>query len=277
MHYVVLCADDFGLTEGISRGILDLARLGRLSAISVMSHRPAWQRLAPDLADLDGRLGVGLHLTLTLGQPLGQMRQFAPGGCFPAFPVVLRRALARQLPADEIKQEIDRQLGAFEAALGCPPDFVDGHQHVHVLRGVREPLFAALDGRGWSGRVWLRDPSDRVGAILRRRLASPKALLVAGLSVGFRAAAGGAGFAVNEGFSGFSVFDPARDVATDFGRYFQDLGQRPVVMCHPGHVDAELHRLDPVIETRAWEYAYLASDEFSALLSERAISLVPQP
>ena len=277
MHHVVLCADDFGLTEGVSRGILDLARMGRLSATSVMAHRPSWPRLAWDLAGFGGHLGVGLHLTLTLGEPLGAMRQFAPVSRLPPFPVVLRRALARQLPTHEIRQEIDRQLDAFEAAFGRPPDFVDGHQHVHVLPGVREPLLAALGARGWRGRLWLRDPSDQIAAILARRVAAPKALLVAALSLAFRAAASRAGFAVNEGFSGFSSFDPARDVGADFGRFFQHLGPRPVIMCHPGHVEADLHGLDPVVETRAREYAYLASDDFSALIRERAISLVPQP
>jgi chitin disaccharide deacetylase len=277
MHHVVLCADDFGLTEGVSRGILDLARQGRLSATSVMSHRPWWRTLAPDLAGLGGPLGVGLHLTLSLGQPLGAMRQFAPDGVFPAFADVLRKSLLRQLPSDEIGDEIKCQLSAFEAAFGRPPDFVDGHQHVHVLPGVREPLLAVLEARGWRGRLWLRDPSDRIGAILRRRVAAPKALLVRGLSTGFRAAAQRTGFAVNDGFSGFSPFDPARDAATDFERFFQDLGPRPVVMCHPGHADAELHGLDAVVATREREYAYLTSDDFSALLKERAISLVPSP
>jgi chitin disaccharide deacetylase len=276
MHHVVLCADDFGLTEGVSRGILDLARRGRLSATSVMSHRPWWRILALDLAGVDRSLGVGLHLTLSLGQPLGKMRQFAPHGVFPSFADVLRRSLLRQLPADEIGQEIDHQLSAFQAGLGRPPDFVDGHQHVHVLPGVREPLLAALEARGWK-ELWLRDPSDRTGAILRRRVAAPKALVVKELSRGFRTAAQLAGFVVNQGFSGFSPFDPARDVAADFKLFFQELGPRPVVMCHPGHADAELHGLDAVVATREREYAYLASDDFSALLKKRAISLVPSP
>lgn len=277
MHNVVLCADDFGVTEGVSRGILDLARRGRLSATSVMAHRPWWPGLARDLVDLEGRLGIGLHLTFSLGQPLGPMRRVAPGHAFPAFADVLRKSLLGQLPVAEIRPEIDRQLDAFEAARGDPPDFVDGHQHVHVLPGIREPLLDALAARGWSGRLWLRDPSDRWGAILRRGVAGSKALVVAGLALGFGAAARRAGFAVNEGFSGFSPFEPTRDVAADFRRFVQHLGPRPVVMCHPGHVDAELHTLDPVVVPREREYAYLASDAFPALLRERGIALVPRP
>ena len=276
-HHVVLCADDFGLTEGVSRGIIELARQGRLSATSVMSHRPWWPRFAPDLAGLHGRLGVGLHLTLSLGQPLGAMRQFAPDGAFPAYADVLRKALLGRLPVHEIRQEVDRQLDAFEAAHGRPPDFVDGHQHVHVLPGIRRQLLAALRDRGLSGRLWLRDPSDRVAAILKRDVATRKALIVRSLGARFGKAARRSGFAVNEGFSGFSPFDPARDIGADLERSFKELGPRPVVMCHPGHIDAELRTIDPVVTIREREYAYLASDRFSAFLRDRALWLVPRP
>jgi predicted glycoside hydrolase/deacetylase ChbG (UPF0249 family) len=190
---------------------------------------------------------------------------------------VVRGAFLRRLPLHEIGAEIDRQLAAFEAALGRPPDFVDGHQHVHVLPGIRDELFQALDRRGLRQRLWLRDPSDRLRAILRRRVAARKALTVRMLASGLAKAARGAGFDVNEGFSGFSPFDPARDPGADFAAFFAALGPRPVVMCHPGHVDPELAGLDPVIEPRAREYAYLASDAFPRLLVERAVALVPRP
>jgi predicted glycoside hydrolase/deacetylase ChbG (UPF0249 family) len=277
MRQVVLCADDFGLTEGVSRGIVDLARLGRLSATSAMTNRPWWPRLAPALAELGSGLGVGLHLNLTLGEPLVPMPYFAPGSRFPALSDVLRKAFSGRLPVDEIGAEIDRQFAAFEAALGRAPDFVDGHQHVHVLPGIREELLKALERRGWGGRLWLRDPSDRLAAIVRRRVAARKALTVRMLASGFARRARTAGFDVNEGFSGFSPFDPARDPAADFAAYFDALGPRPVVMCHPGHVDSELAGLDPVTEPRAREYAYLASNAFPGLLERRTIALAPRP
>ena len=91
MKPVVLCADDFGLTEGVSRGILELARMGRLSATSAMTNCPAFPRMAPGLADLDG-VAVGLHLNLTTGEPLGPMPAFAPAGGFPEVREVVRRA-----------------------------------------------------------------------------------------------------------------------------------------------------------------------------------------
>jgi predicted glycoside hydrolase/deacetylase ChbG (UPF0249 family) len=265
------------MTEGVSRGIVKLARMGRLSATSVMANRPWWPRLAPHLKELNGQVGVGLHLTLTLGEPLGAMPRLAPGGMFPTFRDLLRPAALGNLPLHEISAEIDRQLAAFEAAFARPPDFVDGHQHVHVLPGIRRVLLRVLQGRGLRGRVWVRDPGDRTIAIRERRVAVAKALAVKGFAAGFAQAARKAGFATNHGFSGFSPFDPGRDAGQDFRRFFTRLGPAPVVMCHPGHVDAELRTLDPVVETRQREYDYLSSPEFAAFLEAQSITLVPAP
>jgi predicted glycoside hydrolase/deacetylase ChbG (UPF0249 family) len=276
-HRVVLCADDFGLTEGVSRGILELAEAGRISATGAMTNRPDWPRLAPALRPLAGRIGVGLHLNLTTAEPLGAMPGLAPGGRFPALGDLMGRALMGRLPAGEVEGEIERQLDAFEQAFGAPPAFVDGHQHVHVLPGIRPALLAALAGRGWQGRVWLRDPGDRVGAIVRRGVSVRKALLVAALARGFRGAAREAGFDTSEGFSGFSPFDPATPPGRIFGSALTDLGPRPVVMAHPGYGDAALRALDPVVESREDELAYLKSDAFADLLRERGLTLAPAP
>lgn len=198
-----------------------------------MSHRPGWARNASALRALDGRVGVGLHLTLTLGKPLGPMPLLAPDGRLPALGALLRRSLLRPLPSPEVKGEIERQLAAFEDRFGRPPDFVDGHQHVHVLPGVRGPILAVLAERGLQGRTWLRDPSDSLANIAGRPVSRRKALLVRALASGFGEAARAAGFATNRGFSGFSPFDPAVPAERAFEAAFRSLGPRPLVMCHP--------------------------------------------
>jgi chitin disaccharide deacetylase len=287
---VVLCADDFGLTPGVSRAILDLAERGRISATSAMTTLPHWPRLAPALRQTG--IAIGLHLNLTAGPPLGPMPRLAPAG-LPPLGRLLRAALLGHLPAQEVADEIARQLDAFERVSGRPPDFVDGHQHVHVLPTVRPALLAALARRGLAtppsgGRPgaegggvrgpWLRDPSDRLPA-LARRPAAGKALVAASLARGLARDAARAGLAVNRGFSGFSAFsgDPAR-VAATFARALDDLGPAPVVMCHPGVADdADLAGLDPVAAARPLETAYLASDAFTRLMEERGLVLAPRP
>lgn len=273
---VVLCADDYGLSEAVSRGILELARMGRISATGAMTNCPAWRTMAAPLRELGEKVAVGLHLNLTAGAPLGPMPGFAPGGQFPRMGDVLARALTGRLPLDEIGDEIARQLGAFEEAFGQAPAFVDGHQHVHVLPGVRGALLRVLQNRGHRD-LWLRDPSDGVRAILSRDIGARKALSVAALAFGFAAAARKAGFDTNEGFSGFSPFDPTVEPGLVFGAGFHKIGPRPVVMCHPGEVDEELRTLDGVVETRPLELRYLASDAFHELLEFFTIALARSP
>jgi predicted glycoside hydrolase/deacetylase ChbG (UPF0249 family) len=277
LRSVVLCADDFGLADGVSRGIVELAEMGRLSATGAMTNMPGWRRAAADLKPLRGRIGIGLHLNLTTGAPLGAMPGLAPARVFPALRDLLPMALKRGLDADEIAAEIGRQLDAFEDVHGEPPGFVDGHQHVHVLPVIRMALMRVLRERGHAGRVWLRDPSDTAAAILRRPVGRSKALIVTTLARGFARAAHGAGFATNKGFSGFAPFDLSVPASRAFEAAFSRLGESSAVMCHPGHVDEELRGLDSAVESRAAELAYLKSDAFGALLEERGIRLVASP
>ena len=142
------------------------------------------------------------------------------------------------------------------------PDFVDGHQHVQVLPGIAEILLAELSARGLAGKCWLRDSADRPRRIFARGKHWGKALTVAGLARGFRARARAAGFALNDGFAGFSDFDAGGDYGADFSTYLLAPGPRHLVMCHPGHVDDELARLDPVTASRERELAFLLSPSF---------------
>ncbi|WP_243375176.1 ChbG/HpnK family deacetylase [Microvirga solisilvae] len=272
---VILCADDYGLSDSVSRGIVELAEMGRLSATGAMTNMPGWQRNAAALTPLKGRISIGLHLNLTTGSPLGAMARLAPAGQFPLLEALLGMSLKGRLDQAEIAGEIARQLDAFEGAFGEAPSFIDGHQHVHVLPAVRAALFQVLRERGYAGRLWLRDPAESVFSILRRPIGRGKALLVKGFARGFAREAQAAGFAVNKGFSGFAPFDLSVSAGRIFDVAFSHLGSAPLVMCHPGYVDDELRSLDPAVESRVAELDYLKSDAFAAMLEERGIRLVP--
>lgn len=260
-----LCADDFALTVGISRSILALLDAGRLSATGAMTNRPHWRGMARELSAHAGRADLGLHLNLTCAAPLAAMPTVAPTGGLPELAVVARAALASAAARREIAAEIERQLDAFEDGLGRAPDFIDGHQHVHVLPGVRRAVLDAVSRRYPAGSLWLRDPSDSPAAIARRGVAVAKALVVAGLARGLRGQAKRRGIPVNRGFSGFSPFDPARDFGADFRRFLVSPGACHLVMCHPGFIDDELAGLDPVVATRPLEHAYLMSPALAEL------------
>ena len=265
MFGFVLCADDYAMTAGISRGILDLLALGRLSATGAMTNRPHWPEWASSLLDFDGRADLGVHLNLTCGRPLRAMPTFAPGGALPKLPAVLKLAMLGRLPAAEIAAEINTQLDAFELVMGRAPDFIDGHQHVHGLKGIQK-IFLEVIKRRYPAilrRPYIRISGDSIPRILRRGQFVGKALQVRQLSINFGTMVRAAGFPTNEGFSGFSAFDDQADYAAQFASYLKAPGKRPLIMCHPGFVDDELPTIDPVLYSRERELAFFASDAFA--------------
>lgn len=253
------------MTNGVSRSIVELAEAGRLSATSAMTTSPHWPSHATWIARVRNHVAVGLHLNLTLGQPLGSMAKLAPARRLPGIADVTSLALRGGLDRDEIATEIDRQITAFEAEIGLAPDHIDGHQHVHALPVVRDAFADVLVRRyGQSAiRPLVRDPADKPSRIVRRGRSVTKALALSWLSRGFGRRMRELGFPVNDGFSGITDFHPGGADA-DFGAGLRSAGPRHMVMCHPGFVDDELTRLDPVTTRRRHEHDALLRGNFPA-------------
>lgn len=251
---IILCADDYALTDGVSRAIGELAAARRLSATSVMVTSPFWKSAAPRLRVHRGRLSIGLHLDLTLGPAVAPVRRLAPRQRFPGLVQLIGLSLLRILDPGEIAAEISRQLDLFETELGYPPDHIDGHQHVHTLPVVRQALIEVVARRYPVNPPMLRDPADTKDTIRARALSVRKALIVHTFAKGFGEMAKARGLTVNQGFSGFSDFDLGQPYADELRRAFVATRSPHIVMCHPGHVDADLASRDPVVERRQMEY-----------------------
>ena len=253
---LIVCADDYALTEGVSQAIEAVADARRISATSAMVTTPHWPAHARRLARLRDRIAVGLHLNLTLGAPAGPMPGLAPAGRFPAIGALAAAAVRGQLREGEIAAEIERQLDRFETELGFAPDFIDGHQHAHALPIVRRAVISVVARRGGLRPLLVRNPADRIGRIIARRTAITKALAIAGLARGFGTALDHATIPANSSFAGVSDFKPAR-VEREFARALLAPSACHLVMCHPGFPDAELARIDPVTGRRQREYEIL--------------------
>lgn len=258
----MLCADDYGLTPGVSCGIADLLGAGRLSATSCMSLAAAWPDAAADLAPFFGRADIGLHLTLTHLEPLGPMPHLAPEGRLPALGDLMRMALARRLDRQEIAAELERQLDAFLAATGRPPDFLDGHQHVHILPVIRDAVIDLIERRLDPRRLYVRSCCEPTRAILRRGVSIPKTLLLSALSRDLAKRCRARGIATNDSFRGVNDFRRDRPFGDLFRRFLMGPADRPLVMCHPGIPDPPLAALDAVTDRRQDELDYLAGDRF---------------
>ena len=269
-----LCADDYGIAPGVNVAIRDLVARRRLNATSVMVLAPSFSRAeAHALAALNAgeqRVAIGLHLTLT--GPLKPLtRDYAPlaEGAFLPVATTLRLALQQRLDVAAVTREFRAQFEAFADAFGHPPDFVDGHQHVQLFPQVRQ---AVLETVSWiAPSAWVRQCGGSLP--LHRRLTDPKGLLIDWLSREFRARARNLGIASNPAFAGTYTYRANVNFAAIFPGFLEGLPEGGLVMCHPGHVDAELERLDPLTTLREQEYAYFCGDAFVALLEKRGLTL----
>ncbi len=272
-----LCADDYGISPAVSKGIRDLVAQGRLNATSVMVGAPTFDRnTAAALARLnDGgrRVAIGLHVTLT-----GKFKPMSPGyrptrhGTFLTLAEMMVRGRLGLLDRGRLTAEIAAQLDAFVAQFGQRPDFIDGHQHVHLFPQVREAFLDVAKAK--APQAWVRQ-CGRSETLPSAPVSDYKTRILDALSKKFRALAEARGLTTNPAFAG--AYDFASASEADFARLFPEflrgLPPQGLVMCHPGFVDAELERLDPLTTQREREYAYLAGDTFPGVLRTHGMAL----
>jgi len=269
-----LCADDYGLAEGVNRAIRDLISRGRLNATSVMVVGPAIGR--NEVAELQAaaaaspRCAIGLHATLTAPfRPLSMHLRPVDGGLFLPFQTMLRSGLLRRLDPDMIEDELLVQLAAFKDLFGRAPDFVDGHQHAQLFPQVRDAFLAAV--KEAAPGAWVRQ-GGRLQP-LAKRLGAPKALVLDVLSAQFRKRAAAAGIRFNPAFAGAYDFTTSPDFGVLMRQFLEGLPEGGLVMCHPGFVDETLEGLDPLTTQREAEHAYLAGAQFPPLLVANNVTL----
>jgi chitin disaccharide deacetylase len=267
---ITLCADDYGISPAVSGAIRELISRKRINATSVMVVAPSFnQDEASALLKAAGPCAIGLHVTLTAPfRPLSA--GFAPlrGDAFLPLSAMLFRAHLRSLQPELLATEISNQLDAFKQAFGRPPDFIDGHQHVHIFPQVRDAFLQVA--KAAAPNAWVRQcERARAGS----RLSDLKALVLDRHSISFRRLAARHGIRTNPAFAGTYAFVPDADYTALFPAFLNGMPDGGLIMCHPGKVDAELGRLDPVTDLREREFAYFNGEAFSALLNKQGFAL----
>lgn len=263
---LVVCADDYGLSPGVGAAIRALIGQGRLSATSCMTSSRFWPAEAEALRPLRASADIGLHLTLTDHAPVAPMPDLAPDGRLPPLGRLMGLAFLGRLDRDEILAEFERQLDAFEAAMGGPPDHVDGHHHVHQLPVVREALLRLYEKRLRPHGTYVRYCDEPLAAIMRIGVAPRRAALISLLGRSWARTGRRRGIPGNRGFRGVRGFDEPSFAAL-FPRYLAGAKDGALIMCHPGLADAALTAVERVAAQREDEFRYLASDACAAGLA----------
>ena len=145
-RYLIVNADDFGLSPGVNRGIVRAHEEGIVTSASLMVRR-AGARHAAKLAARYPRLSVGLHVDL------GDWERGDDGEWR-----VARQIVGNTESKVAVWLEVQSQLRAFERLMGRRPTHLDSHQHVHTGGPARGAVFHL--GR-WLG-VPVRHADDRI-------------------------------------------------------------------------------------------------------------------
>jgi predicted glycoside hydrolase/deacetylase ChbG (UPF0249 family) len=253
---LIVNADDLGLHPSLDAGILRAHREGIVTSATLLAMGPSASEAVP-LAKAQG-LALGVHLAfstrLPCAAPASEVPGVAPGGRLRASWADFARAwLTGQVPREEVERELEAQL-ARARALGAEVDHLDGHQHLHLLPGIR-PVVEALARREglplrWPDRLpsptWLRAPGPALKTLLLTALARTAPRPAPGVR---RVSAGGV-------FEAGRLDEPALLALVD------SLPEGDFeVGCHPG--EGAPH----VPEDPAWAYGWQA--ELAALTSPR--------
>jgi len=160
---LIVNADDFGLTRGVSRGILEARARGIVSSTTAIVTRPIEPALVEALHA--SGLGVGLHLNLTLGTPIADPRRVPSLVDAQGQFIHDASAQAARAAKDEARIELGNQIDAFRRIVGRLPTHLDSHHHV----GRHEPILELVLDFAAAIKVPVRSQDDGARATARHR------------------------------------------------------------------------------------------------------------
>jgi len=286
VRQLMVNADDFGLTAGVNRAIVETHRGGIVSSATLMASGAAFDdavaqaRAAPTLS-------VGCHVVLVDGAPVSEpgavdtllaTRSAAPEQFHSRLSSVATRAMFGGFDPDQLVEEIAAQIGKLQSA-GLQVTHLDTHKHTHIfpeilrallraaricgVRAIRNPFVpaAAFSAAQFRGKP---DLWKRYGQVRMLRAFAGQ----------FREKTRRAGLATPDGIVGV-----VETGALDASLLRQALTHLPEgtweLVCHPGYDDAGLRAARTrLTQARDQERRLLMSDELRTFLEEQDIGLM---
>ena len=246
MGRLILNADDFGLTAGVNRAIIELHQAGALTSATLMARAAATEE-AIQIARSAPSLGVGCHVVLVDGEPampaqdLPTLADPRTGRLHPTLGAFLTRLFAGRIRSAEIEAETAAQIASLQSR-GLRLTHIDTHKHTHVFPVVLRPLLRAAKAAGirairnpfepaWSLRATPGAPWIRRTEVSLLRLFEPA----------FRRIVAEGGFSTTNGAIG--VLATGTLNASTVNALLRNLPPGTwELVSHPGYNDADLAR-----------------------------------
>lgn len=237
---LIVNADDFGMCEGNTIGILLAHKNGLVTSTTCMMNMP-YAQFALQLARQYPKLGIGVHLVLTVGQPLiaGAKSYTDENGYF-----IRPKDYPDGKPhADETElyNEWKAQIEKFIEVAGHKPTHIDSHHHVHLLP--------------WHFNVTKRLASEYDIPIRQRDKVLDTYQYVR----------------CNDKMYGD---DPTMDYLLQVLQTLQDDDEILEIMCHPGLIDQRLCDMSSYNLPRMKELEILTSQQLNQFIKDNHIQLI---
>ncbi|RPI09191.1 MAG: ChbG/HpnK family deacetylase [Zetaproteobacteria bacterium] len=244
-RYLIVNADDFNLTEGVTRGILAGHRRGIITSTTVMVNLPGLERTR-DLAREAPGLDIGLHVNFTLGPPILPASAVAslvdPSGHF----VRDRERVGDVGALSEIRDEAAAQAKRFEEVFGRRATHLDTHYHTHRLPRVFEAVLEVAEGL----RLPVRAVTPEMALQIRGRgLPAPDRMV---------------------GDVGAEAYWTAQNLVALAGTLEEGVTE---LMCHPGYADDTLS-VSSYCAQRDGELQALCDPRVKAALGAAVVALI---
>ena len=277
---LIVNADDFGLTKGVNRAIVEAHSQGIVTSSTLMANGRAFGDAVQRVTSAT-RLSVGCHVVLVDGSPLFEKinttpsdEKFKDGRFYESLNGFAVRLVTGRINDDDIEAEATAQIRKLQAA-GIVVSHLDTHKHTHILPRVLRPLLRAARACGVSA---IRNPFGpvHISVVAKRprlwkRFSQVTVLNRLGTSFGKSVAA--AGILTPDGTVGI-VATGAMDL-----RLFESIvSSLPEgtweLVCHPGYNDAELAGIRTRLrDSRVQELQFLTSPEALEILARSGVQL----
>lgn len=247
---IFIIADDLGLDPAVNEGIFFAFKNDLINGASLMANGEAFDDAIRQCLEVE-LPNIGAHLVLVEEKSLLGREQIPTlvnnrGLLHKNHRVFFIRYILGLIKKDEIKKEIEAQIQKILGA-GIKPQFINSHQHLHLLPGIMNIVISLAKKYGISYIRIVNEPIQTKGSLFRKA----QLIFLNFLSWMAKKKIIRAGLKYNDFFVGFlnagnlksEDITYALDLQKKFSNKTIELG------CHPGFENEGLRE-----KYRAWGY-----------------------
>jgi predicted glycoside hydrolase/deacetylase ChbG (UPF0249 family) len=159
MKWLIVTADELGLSSKRNQGIIDAHCKGIVTSASMLPFGPAF-REAVKIAKALPKLDIGVHLNLSEGEPmvLGHKTLVGKDGNFLGRKEARLRARESKFDLREVEREVDAQIDTLKSA-GIRVTHVNSVDHLHIRGNLAQSVSIAARKHGIR---CFRCPADKI-------------------------------------------------------------------------------------------------------------------